>query len=201
MRILIDTDAFCKLGIGGILDDSVRLLGANLNECGRLPALPYMLRRGNLRRIYGPENCDALMAIANEMPAIRSDNDSLLSQLVSLPDIDPGEAQLLSKVAETDLHLITGDKRSLRALHNLTELAGAFAGRIIVLESILFALCEQLGPEEVRRRVEQMRTLDNVIQICFKELNSDPVACLLSYFGSLAEEVRPLVLWHPSGAG
>lgn len=201
MRILIDTDSFCKLAISGILNDSVRLLGANLDECGRLPALPYMLRRGNLRRIYGSENCNNLIIIANEMPTIGSGNDSLLSELVSLRDIDPGEAQLLSVVAETGLHLITGDKRSLRALKKLTGLAETLAGRIIVLESILLALCEQLGPEEVRRRVEVIGTLDNVIQICFDELNNDPVACLLSYFRVLTEEVKPLVLRHPLKAG
>ena len=200
MQILIDTDAFCKLGISGLLDDSVKLLGASLAECGRLPALPYMLRKGRLRRRYGPENCNALIAIAVEMPSFGPRDHSLLTGLVSLPDIDPGEAQLLSAVADTDLRLITGDKRSLRALSNLTGLTASFTGRIVVLESILMALCERLGQEEVREHVEGLGLFDKIIGICFEELNSDPVACLLSYFQSFSNEVRPLTLWHPAKA-
>ena len=200
MRILIDTDAFCKLAISDLLDDSVALLGASLAECGRLPALPYMLRRGSLRRRYGSETCNALITIAVEMPSVGPRDDYLLPELVSLPDIDPGEAQLLSVVAETELHLITGDKRSLRALSNLKGLTASFTGRIVVLESILLALCERIGQEEVRERVEGLGAFDNVIGICFDKLNSDPVACLLSYFQSLTNEVKPLVLWHPPKA-
>ena len=36
MRILIDTDAFCKLATGRVLNDSLGLLGADLTECGRV---------------------------------------------------------------------------------------------------------------------------------------------------------------------
>ena len=116
MQVLIDTDAFCKLAIGGVLNDSLRVLGADLARCGRLPALPYMLRRGGLRARYGSQACDALMPIADTMPVVELSNSLYLDQLVAIPEIDPGEAQLLAKMAETELHLITGDERSLRAL-------------------------------------------------------------------------------------
>ena len=200
MRVLIDTDAFCKLATCGLLVESIEVLGADLRECGRLPALPYMLRRGSLRRVYGPENCDAIMAIADEMPSVGASSGTLLSELVSSADIDPGEAQLLSMAADTDLYLITGDKRSLRALANLTKIVAAFAHRIVTLEGILLALCKRIGPEEVRGRVKGLRAPDNVTRVCFGELTVDPVACLLSYFRSLTREVRPLALWFPPKA-
>ncbi len=197
MRLLIDTDAFCKLAIGGVLNDAVRLLGADLGTCGRLPALPYMLRRGGLRARYGPQACDALMPIVDTMPIVELSSSLYLDQLAAIPEIDPGEAQLFAKMEEADFHLITGDKRALRALKNVAGLIDVLAGRIVVLESMLLALCADLGLEEVRRRTHVLRGLDNMTRICFSECNNDPIGCLTSFFYRLVEEVQPLALWYP----
>ena len=197
MRILIDTDAFCKLSVGGVLQDSLKLFDVDLSECGRLPALPNMLRRGRLRTRYGSEMCDSLLSVSMNMPVIESLSDSYLDLLIDMPDIDPGEAQLFAKAADTDLYLITGDKRSLRALKNVEEMRDALSGRIVVLESMLLELCETLGLEEMRRRIQGLGPFDNVVGICFSEHNDDPTACLVSYFHGLAAEVRPLTLWDP----
>ena len=197
MRILIDTDVFCKLAIGGILEDSLKLFGADLSECGRLPALPHMLRRGKLRTMYGADVCDDLLSTAMDMPVIESSADSYLDILIAIPDIDPGEAQLFAEAVATDLHLITGDKRSLRALKSVEEMTSAFSGRIIVLESMLLSLCETLGLEEIRQRIQKLGQFDNVVRICFSEYNDHPMRCLLSYFHRLAEEVSPITLWQP----
>ena len=201
MQLLIDTDAFCKLAIGGVLNDAVRLLGADLGTCGRLPALPYMLRRGGLRARYGPQACDALMPIVDTMPIVELSSSLYLDQLAAIPEIDPGEAQLFAKMEAADFHLITGDKRALRALKNVAGLTDVLAGRIVVLESMLQALCADLGLEEVRQRTHVLRGLDSITQICFSECNDDPMDCLTSYFCRFAEEVRPLTLWHPHMTG
>ena len=197
MQLLIDTDAFCKLAIGGVINDSVRLLDADLATCGRLPALPYMLRRGRLRARYGPELCDALIPLVDTMPIVEVSSRLYLDQLAAIPEIDPGEAQLFAKMAGTELHLITGDKRSVRALKSVSDLTHVLAGRIIVLESILLALCEDLGLKEIQERTNELRHLDNVVQVCFSEPNDDPEGCLASYFSQLVKEVQPLHLWQP----
>ena len=41
MQLAVDTDAFCKLGVSGLLDDALAVLGVARDDCGRLPALPY----------------------------------------------------------------------------------------------------------------------------------------------------------------
>ncbi len=197
MRILIDTDVFCKLAVGGVLQDSLKLFGVDLSECGRLPALPHMLRRGRLRTKYGSEMSDSLLPVTMDMPVIESLSNSYLDLLIDIPDIDPGEAQLFAKAADTDLYLITGDKRSLRALKNVEGMSDALSGRIVVLESMLLELCETLGLEEMRRRIQGLGQFDSVVGICFSEHNDDPTACLMSYFYGLAEKVRPLTLWNP----
>lgn len=198
MRILIDTDAFCKLATGGLLTESMRLLKTDLSECERLAALPYMLERGTLRAMYGAARCDELIPIARKMPLVKLSNAAWLHLITPVPDIDPGEAQLFAKAAETDYLLLTSDKRALRALKNITGIAKLLAGRIVVLESILLELCDRLGMQEVRRRTEVLGEIDTVVRICFADPISDPIICLMSYFQSLANEVRPLALWSPS---
>ena len=197
LPLLIDTDAFCKLGIGGLLPSAADLLGTHLSECGRLPALLYMLRRGRLRKAYGAEACDALVPLASIMPAARQPSDAWLGKLVPVQAIDPGEAQIFAAAAEDGALVVSGDKRALRALKDVSGFPDALAGRIVVLEAILLALCDHLGQEAVRQRVSALGALDKVVQVCFSAENADPRAGLLSYYQSAATELRPLVLWVP----
>jgi len=197
MKLLIDTDAFCKLAVGGLLHDALSLLGADILECGRLPALPYMLRRGRLRRVFGPEACDSLIPVADSVPVVMPPTDAWLDKLTPIQAIDPGEAQIFAAGAEAGLIVVSGDKRALRALKDVAGFADALASRIVVLEAILLALCDRLGPDEVRHRAQALSTLDKVIRICFSTGNRDPRDGLLAYYRSLAAEVNPLVLWDP----
>ena len=201
MRLLVDTDAFCKLAVGDLLTDAVGLLGADLSECGRLPALPYMLRRGRLRDLFGAEACDAMMPAADLMPLAVRPSDAWLDRLAPIPAIDPGEAQLFAAAAEAGLVVVSGDKRALRALKNVPGFAGALAGRIVVLEAILLALCRELGPDEVRRRVRPLLASDKMVQVCFSTGNPDPNEALESYYEILVAELGPLVLWNPRLGG
>lgn len=195
MRLLVDTDAFCKLAIGNVLREAIGLLGGDLSECERLAALPYMLKRGRLREIYGPDRCDALIHFVREMPTAKLSSETWLQPLVTVPDIDPGEALLFARAAETDHLLLTNDKRALRALKEVAGVTARLEGRIVVLESVLLALCDHLGSEEVRRRTRALSQLDAVVGICFSDDNSDPEVCLRSYFDNLTDEVSPLLLW------
>ena len=57
-KLLVDTDAFCKLSVAGLLESAANVFDTSLLECARLPALPHMLKRGALRKHYGDEHCD-----------------------------------------------------------------------------------------------------------------------------------------------
>ena len=201
MKLLVDTDAFCKLGIAGLLRDAVNILGANLQECGRLPALPHMLRRGSLRKQFGAEACDGLISLADTMPVVPEPSVAWLDKFTAIETVDPGEAQILAAAAEFGLLVVSGDKRALGAIKVIEGLADALAGRIAVLETILLALCERLGPGEVRRRVTPLADQDKMIAVCFSHGTEDPREGLQSYYKSLAVDIEPLILWSPGLGG
>ena len=197
MRLLLDTDAFCKLGVSGLLLDAVRLLGSDLPACGRLSALPYMLRKGRLRKRYGPDACDHLLSLALKIPDLVQATDTWLARLTTVEAIDSGEAQLFAAAAEQGLVVMTGDKRALRALKDVDGFPNALARRVVVLEAVLIVLCDRLGPDEVRHRVTPLITVDGMISTCFSTRCSDPRGGLLVYYDRLAGEVLPMTLWDP----
>ncbi len=197
MRLLIDTDAFCKLGAGGLLAEAIELLGASTEDCGRLPALPHMLRRGKLYKLFGAEVCEALLPIAEAMPLIGAASEQWLDQLTAVQGIDLGEAQLFAFAAERGALILSGDKRALRALKTLPTFVASLAGRIVAVETILIALCNHLGVEEVRQRITRLATVDTAIKICFSARIPDPREALQSYRASLTEELAPMELWTP----
>lgn len=201
MRLLIDTDLFCKLAVTSLLQDGLRVLGARIEDCARLPALPYMLRRGSLPRRYGSASCQSLVALADRMPALPPAGAQWLDQLTPLVEINAGEALLFAVAAESDKLVITGDNRALGALKTLDTFAKALAGRIVVFEALLLALCDDLGHEEVRRRVEMLVHVDKSMRVWFSPENPDPREALVSYYDSLVDDLRPLVLWHPRPGG
>lgn len=197
MRLLLDSDVFCKLGIGGLLHDTLAVMGAEIEECGRLPALPYMLRRGRLPSTYGVQACADLLPLAQRIKVIPAPESTWLDLLTPVTAIDPGEAQLLAAAAQGRAIVVTGDKRALRELKNIEGYPAALSGLIVVFEAILLALCERLGHAEVRRRLSALATTDKTLSVCFSAGNPDPPSALDSYFRDLATELKPLLLWKP----
>jgi len=197
MRLLLDTDAFCLLAAGGFLHDAFEVLGVDLTGCRRLPAVPHMLRRGGLRKRLGAELCDPLIPIAYQVPVLEPPSDAWLDRLTPVHAIDAGEAQIFAAAAERRIMVISGDKRALVALKDIEEFVGVLAGRIVVKEAMLLALCDHLGAEEVRRRLEPLMAVDTVVRVCFSSGNPDPPDALLSYYRELVGEVAPLLLWKP----
>jgi hypothetical protein len=197
MKVLVDTDAFCKLGLAGLLNDALASLGAQLSDCGRLPALPHMLRRGSIPKRFGKENCESLWEAANATPVIPPLTSPWLERFVPVPGIDPGEALLFSTAAEPSLLVLSGDKRALRAIRAVEEAADALSGLIVTLEALLIALHGSIGADELRTRVAPLRSFDTTVGICFSDSNADPLAAVWSYYNGLASEVAPLRLWQP----
>ena len=195
MRLLVDSDAFCKLAASHLLSDAVALFHAELRECGRLPALPYMLRRGGMPRTYGAAACKRWIPLAESMPPVEHASTSWLEQLTPIPAIDPGEAILFAVAADLKLPVVSGDMRSLCALKGLDRFTEALEGRIVLLEAVLLALCGHLGAAAVRARVECIQQADPVMRICFSPEVQEPELGLRSYLRDRRSELAPLVIW------
>jgi hypothetical protein len=197
MKLLVDTDAFCKLGLANLFEETVSLLGAEQNECARLPALPHMLQRGRLFKRLGEENCLKLLPIANSIGSIPEPSEKWLQTLTPLDGMDPGEVQLYAVAADSDVLVLTDDKRSMKELKKLQGILQVLNGKLVVLELVLLALCRKLGVEEVRSRVSPVVFLDTMLSVCFSSGNNHVIECLESYHQTLAADLRPLVLWSP----
>lgn len=201
MKLLIDTDAFCKLAVSELLHDAIRVLEAKLEDCLRLPALPHMLRRGRIRNQYGPDSCDSMLQVAQTLPRVPEPSAAWLDPLASIREIDPGEALIFAAAAESEGTVVSGDKRALVSLKDLQDYREALTDRIVVFEAVLLRLCHDLGADVVRRRVRPLETLDTVVRVCFSSLGSEPEEGLLSYFEDLQATVSPLELWDPRPGG
>ncbi len=201
-RLLVDTDAYCKLGVAKLLNDAIVTLGIPFAECGRLAALPYMLKRGPLRKILGDDTADELADLAETtMPLALQASGEWLDVLAHVPLIDPGEAQLLAASAEHGLLMLTGDKRGLRGVKDIVGYAEALEGRVVVVEAILAELCMRLGEGTVSTRVQPLMVVDTAVKVCFSNSKSSPADALISYYEDLAADLEPLKLWKPPSFG
>jgi hypothetical protein len=198
MRLLFDTDLFCKLGVSGLIDPTLAMLKVDHADCRRLPALPHMLRRGSLVRRYGAERCSTLLGVAESIGPLPSASAEWLEPLRPLSNVDPGEVQLLAVAAESSLLLVSGDKRALREAAALGDYQRALAGRVVTFEAALLGLVEEIGVDRLREALKPLET-DMVVKICFSAGAGDPAGGLRSYFSNLQGELAPLVLWQPPG--
>lgn len=197
MRLLVDTDIFCKLGVTGLLNEAIAALGLSPGDCGRLPALPHMLQRGGIVKRYGSPACTALLPVAKEMPVAPAPDERWLQPLVGVASIDAGEAQLIALTAEHGFVLLSGDKRALRSVAAVHSIVPALSGKIVTFEAILLALCQRVGVSTLRAALAPLAEIDQTVKVCFSPGNPDPVAALTSYLSHLEKEVSPLILWKP----
>jgi hypothetical protein len=200
MRLLVDTDAFCKLGAAGLFEPLLVELGLAVGDCRRLPALPHMLRRGKLVKQHGAAVCASLLPMAESIKNIPEAAPAWLDRFVDVTDIDPGEAQLFAVACEHGAPILSSDKRALRALAGLPDIVTTLAGRIVTVEGSLLLLCVRRGEQAVRDAVGPTPQ-DKVLKICFSPSNPTPKAALRSYFDSLQSETAALRLWDPDKEG
>lgn len=190
IKLLIDSDAFCKLGVAGLIKEAASVFGADLPDCATLPALPYMLRRGRLRDRYGAAICDSLLSTAQAMQVVPDATEATLEQFVGITAIDPGDALLLAVAIEGHLPLITGDKRALVAASS-AGIGQTVDGLVAPLEQVLLELCGTFGIPLVSSRCAVLGSVDGMAKICFSNRSVDPVPCLESYLGALEGEISP----------
>lgn len=198
MKLLLDTDLFVKLGLCGLLAPALQVLGLDIADCARLPALPHMLTRGKLVRAHGAGPLAALVPAANTMPAAPAARAAWLNQLAGIDNLDVGEAEIFAVAASAPGVLVgCGDKRAIRAVAPIGPVCDELAGRVICFEAVLLALCFAHGADVVRAALQPLAA-DGLVKICFSPNNAAPEDCLQSYLNGLEAEASPLLLWRPA---
>jgi hypothetical protein len=197
LPLLIDTDAFCKLAMAGVIDETLNLLGSDRPHCSRLPGLPHMLRRGRLRKNLGDAICDSLIPIAESLPIVGQASSAWLDLLAPISAIDPGEAQLFALAAEKRITVLSADKRAIQVLKNVPEFVEPLGSRIVVLEAALLGVCRVHGSNLVQTRIGALKSHDTMVRIVFSSGNPHIEAALESYLNHAATEAAPIDLWRP----
>ena len=197
MKVLVDTDAFCKLASCGLLAPALQALGCSMADARRLGALPFMVRRGSLARQLGADLAAKILKEVEQVPVAPEAPAAWLQLILDAEaDIDPGEAQLLAVAADTPgCLLITGDKRALRCVHLVPGLAGALSGRVVTLEALMSHLCSRTTLMQVKHQIQPVLFLDASLKACFS--STDSLEGLANYQEDLAREVTGGLLWEP----
>lgn len=155
--LLIDNDAFILLAGAGALRSALGVLGFSVDDCRRLLALEYMLRRPSqsLRRYPAEVLSRALEECSRVRPLDDVPSGAFRGVFEKVTDVDAGEALLFSLAAErTCYFLASNDKRAMRSVASddrLHTLRDAVAGRIICMELVLSRLLDSEGAESVAR--------------------------------------------------
>lgn len=165
--LLIDTDAFCKLGATNLLMRFIESQGVNPERCYRLPRLVPMLK-STLRPTWGGPTCDRLVFLADRFPKIPQVASSWTEAMRGVHKIDPGELQLFALAAEhRHAVLLTDDKHSLQAIERVPGLGDALEGRVATVGAALLRLGATLGEDEVHACVAPERERDAALAADF----------------------------------
>jgi hypothetical protein len=170
-------------------------LGFKRSNVRRLAALPKQLERGRAFRRFDQSFRDKALACCEKFPALldRPASSAHWEALLSVDQIDAGEALLFAKLAEGNASLLaTGDQRSLIALGNADQLRlfrNEIRGRVICLESALLRLVNSLGADVVGKAFQPLRGVDTKIDIFFGHkiefMREEVVRQLSSYLNDL----------------
>lgn len=147
--LYVDVDALCKLAHWNTLPLLPSLTGFAWHEMVTVTSLRFRAQRCREKpdgKIFHSIDAAADVVSHLERMAIAGvPNPQLLGELSAIPQIDEGEAVLLSlALGDPNGVFLTGDKRALRGLAQ-HDICARFAGRILILEQILSQCLAQQG--------------------------------------------------------
>jgi hypothetical protein len=175
---LADSDIVLTLAACGLLSDLHVILGVRRRDLRPLGALRFQLRPGKrLSRKYPQDVISRALRFLDSIgPPVDEDIpevDEEEQRLLTLADgIDTGEALLLLATRSLPGALIlTGDKRSLRALsadHSLAQVHERHVGRVVCLEQVLLAAIDTCGYSNVVAKVMPAQPYEPTLYSLFR---------------------------------
>lgn len=198
-RLLIDTDAYVRLGYGDCLKELCGRLGASWEDCRHLPALPHQLSRGALARKLGPERAATLRSKLAGLRPLATVAGAAADDLAPINDMDAGEVQLFAAAAaDPECLVVTNDKRAIHALSQAPHVAASLAGRVVLTGPALIELLDAMGVDWVRNQLAGIQDIDTALVVCFSPGNPSPGESLSNYLQGDLKTMPPRVLWLPA---
>lgn len=208
----IDNDVLIKCACYQMLDDVVDGLGGP-GSVGVLGAARFVVgaqlaRRHEIRDdIKARAHFDDFLTKASELEPSDEEIDmaTAIEEMAlgeGLP-IDEGESQLCAILVFRSLRaLVTGDKRAIQSLEDLSGRVGGLdriSAKLASLEQLVLAVVQEIGPSEARMRVCAEPEVDRAMSACFEctavaERAGFVPDGLLSYIDDLRTKA-PTVLW------
>lgn len=195
MRAIIDTDAFVKLGVAGLLEPWILACGIELPECRRLAALPKQLERGKIAALLTADQRASLRPLAESIPRLTTgDSSEWIDRFSSSgADFDGGDAEVLAAAAgHADCLILTGDKRAIRLIGRVDGLVDVLAGRVVTMEAVVLHMTKKQGAEWVQPLLAPTAVIDKAFTVFqFGDLE----AAVRSYQRDFARELPQNLLW------
>ena len=195
--LLIDSDVFLVLAGAGVLDQAIELLGCDRDCAFRRAPLPQMIgRSASLQACYSADVRRRAQVACTQIAGIGDrPRDDILQRLLTVTDIDDGEALLYGLLAECPLYLLaSGDKRAMLALSgepSVADIREAVAGRVICLESILRRMVLRDGVNKVAPHFRCVRDSHQSLRVILSDANSsDQAQCLKALDSYLRDLTR-----------
>lgn len=190
MKALLDNDFLWKVCAAGAFDHVLATLNLTRSDCYVLASLKAQLKRGTgkLCKKIGPAGVASLTSIVVGLATIPDDSAGpWLDRLAKVDGIDAGEALLFSYAAANDaVVLATGDKRAVRAIDSVADLAGALEGKVLILDHLLAHCCDKDGKEAAKERFRGLLSEDTATLVAFS--SADPAGTFRGGCASLAPQ-------------
>ena len=153
-RLLLDNDALLKAAHWDLLDVVPTLVGGAWTDTACLPQFPPRVRRAEPKLFADPAVAKELEVRLQQCSVLPDPDLQVLVALQAVPNIDAGELLLVGALSATSgALLLTGDKRALTALAANPGGIPQCQHRFICVEQFLWIGLDQLGPDELVKRV------------------------------------------------
>ncbi|MDQ1835231.1 hypothetical protein [Massilia scottii] len=192
-RYFLDVDALCKLAHWNILPILPDLLGCQWPDISTVASMRYRAAASVIKpdaKLFHTQSAasTALRCIERMIPAGVPEPE-LMATLSDIPQIDPGEAVLMSVTASHPQGIfITGDKRALEALSRHPARA-RLAGKIMCIEQMVKRCLDVKGREWLLANICPNRARDKAVSMVLGSGCDAPVESLMEGLDSYINQI------------
>ena len=197
---LLDSDAAKSLCQYLLLDELALALECPLSDFAILPQLRFQLRLNKpdaaLTKLGSQDavvTAQRLVEAATEVQVVTDSANTILE--LNRPDIDSGEAILFAAVSQDeDDALITGDKRALIALSEISEvpIVDSLWEKIITLEEAIYLIVQRSGFDLVSQRIRARPDVNVALSVIFGRANPNKIGEVLEGLNSYMNHLQSI---------